>query len=124
MTSGALEKPYTSYPDFVSESLAPPSQFSCSAVDLFAGCGGLSLGFEAAGIGIVDVLIAWADTDLDTRIGEGLEQGGQQLMSFLLAALRQSAGYEQGVGTVGEGRIDDSLDDFRRLQEECGGEAA
>lgn len=51
MISGALDKPYISYPDFVSESLALPSQSVCSAVDLFAGCGGLSLGFEAAGIG-------------------------------------------------------------------------
>lgn len=42
-----IGKDYTSY---VNDSLRPPKDFSFKAVDLFAGCGGLSLGFEAAGI--------------------------------------------------------------------------
>ena len=40
----------TPYSVFISKSLVPCEKSVCTAVDLFAGCGGLSLGFEAVGI--------------------------------------------------------------------------
>ena len=38
------------YKDRVNTELVIPKTFECEAIDLFAGCGGLSLGFEACGI--------------------------------------------------------------------------
>ena len=38
------------YLDTLKEKLARPTSFQYEAIDLFAGCGGLSLGFEACGI--------------------------------------------------------------------------
>jgi DNA (cytosine-5)-methyltransferase 1 len=38
------------YLDTLKEKLARPASFQYDAIDLFAGCGGLSLGFEACGI--------------------------------------------------------------------------
>lgn len=37
------------YVEYINKVLRPANQFDYSALDLFAGCGGLSLGFEAAG---------------------------------------------------------------------------
>ncbi len=46
MEEGAL----SGYAGRLAAALAIPEQFRYSAVDLFAGCGGLSLGFEATGV--------------------------------------------------------------------------
>jgi DNA (cytosine-5)-methyltransferase 1 len=43
------ETPEDAYPIVLNERLKPPSGGSPLVIDLFAGCGGLALGFEAAG---------------------------------------------------------------------------
>ena len=45
-----LKKPYESYVGYLNHTLIPAKNYKYTAIDLFAGCGGLSLGFEAAGI--------------------------------------------------------------------------
>lgn len=39
------------YVERINSELVIPKQFEFAAIDLFAGCGGLSLGFEACGKG-------------------------------------------------------------------------
>lgn len=38
----SIPKPYNDYVDYINKTLLPPKQFKFSAIDLFAGCGGLS----------------------------------------------------------------------------------
>ncbi|MGB0745209.1 MAG: DNA cytosine methyltransferase, partial [Opitutales bacterium] len=45
-----MPKVSETYPTHVDSALRPPEKFDFDAVDLFAGCGGLSLGLEAFGI--------------------------------------------------------------------------
>jgi len=43
------------YVELINQALRPPQSMPYAALDLFAGCGGLSLGFEAAGIGTTGI---------------------------------------------------------------------
>ncbi|MDP1695178.1 MAG: DNA cytosine methyltransferase [Candidatus Woesearchaeota archaeon] len=44
-----MKKENDAYVAVLNEELSPPKEFDFTVLDLFAGCGGLSLGFEAAG---------------------------------------------------------------------------
>lgn len=45
-----MTRTYTNYVDHLNGTIKIPETFQYTAIDMFAGCGGLSLGFEAAGI--------------------------------------------------------------------------